>query len=611
MKIFVPSLALIGILIHLLARSFFNFSDEISALPLYLIFLGGGIPILYGLTIQVFRREYGADLLAGISIVTSLFLQEYLAGSIVVLMLSGGQLLEEFARRRASNVLNALAKRFPTVSHRKVGEKIEDIAVDDISINDLCVIYPHETCPVDGVVIDGHGEMDESYLTGEPYRLAKSPGAEVISGAVNGRSVLIIRAIRRATDSRFAKIVSVMRRAEEERPHIRRLGDELGAWYTPIAVLIAVFAAFISGDLDRFLAVLVVATPCPLLIGIPVAIIGSISLAAKRSIIIRDPSVLERVGKCTVMILDKTGTLTYGEPTVTDVIEANGFSKNTILKFAAALEQYSKHPLARAILNEAQNTELVLPAATSVSEPPGAGLSGVVDGHKVEVTSRKLMTKRGQSSQLPKDTTGLECILIIDEKLAGVIRFHDAPRKESSYFIKHLSSHHHFKKIMIVSGDRESEVQYLADQVGIKEIHASQTPEQKVEIVRKESANASTLFVGDGVNDAPALMTATVGLAFGQHSDVTSEAAGAVLLEQSLKRVDEFFHIGQRMRMVAMQSAVGGMFASIVGMMFAATGFLSPVAGALVQECIDIIAVLNSLRASLPPKDLSDFVENV
>lgn len=611
MKIFIPILALLGILFHLVLHFGLNFDRLISAWPLYAVLVGGGVPIVFQLTKQIVRREYSADLLAGISIVTSIFLHEYLAGAIVILMLSGGQLLEEFARRRASNVLSALAQRFPTVSHRKVDQNIVEVAVDELAINDLCVVYPHETCPVDGIVVEGQGDMDESYLTGEPYRMAKSPGAEVISGAVNGSSVLVVRTIRRATDSRFAKIVEVMRRAEEERPQIRRLGDELGAWYTPLAVFIAVAAAVWSGEIERFLAVMVVATPCPLLIGIPVAIIGSISLAAKRSIIIRDPSVLEKVAKCTVMILDKTGTLTYGEPTVTEVIAVNEFSRVEVIRFAASIEQYSKHPLARAIINEALSKEIILLPASSVSEPPGVGLSGIVEDRKIEITSRKLIGKRGLSAELPEDTSGLECILLVDEKLAGILKFHDAPRKESSYFISHLASHHHFKKVMIVSGDRESEVKYLADQVGIKEVYASQTPEQKVEIVRRESALAPTLFVGDGVNDAPALMTATVGLAFGQHSDVTSEAAGAVILEQSLKRVDEFFHIGQRMRRVAMQSAVGGMLASVIGMFFASAGYLSPVSGALLQECIDIIAVLNSLRASLPPKELSDFVENV
>lgn len=606
MKIFIPILALVAIVMHLILSYVLEISSFNSALPLIIALAVGGVPLVISLAKDVWQRNFSSDLLAGIAIATAIVLEEYLAGVIVVLMLSGGQLLEEYARVRASGVLAALAKRFPKIAHRRSASLLEDIPVESIRAGDEIVIYPHETCPVDGLVTEGQGEMDESYLTGEPYKLRKTPGAEVISGAINGNSALTIRATKLSIQSRFAQIVEVLKRAEEQRPSMRRLGDQLGAWYTPIALGIAVIAALISGDPNRFLAVLVVATPCPLIIGIPVAIIASISLAAKHSIIIKNPAVLEKIDDCRVIILDKTGTLTYGDPAVTEVVPFGDFTVNQILSFAASLEQYSKHPLSGAVIREANRLGVPLYAASSVSEPPGVGLIGRVYNHLVEITGRKLLEKRGIKFDLPVNKSGLECIVLVDEVVAGLIKFHDAPRKESLDFVKHLSTNHSFKKVMIVSGDRESEVRYLAEQVGIKEVKSSQTPEQKVDIVRLHSKEEPTLFLGDGINDAPALVAATVGVAFGQHSDVTSEAADAVILEQSLRRVDELFHIGRRMKLIAMQSAIGGMAVSIIGMGLAAFGFITPVMGALIQEGIDVVAILNSLRASVGPKALSD-----
>ncbi|MCC6954161.1 MAG: HAD-IC family P-type ATPase, partial [Deltaproteobacteria bacterium] len=379
--------------------------------------------------------------------------------------------------------------------------------------------------------------------------------------------------------------------------------DQLGAYYTPLAVVIAAVAWGISGDPTRFLAVLVVATPCPLLIAIPVALIGTISLAARRSIVIRDPACLELIDSCRTIILDKTGTLTQGKPSLTNIHVAPGQNPDEILALAATLEQYSKHPLAGAVIREADNRKVSLREASDISEPPGFGLRGTVDGRQVAITGRKHVADQ---QGLPPQTGGLECVILLDEKYAGTLVFHDRPLTESGAFVRHLRSRHKFAKIMIVSGDRESEVRHLADQVGITDIYAEQTPEQKVEITRAETAKAPTLFMGDGINDAPALLAATVGIAFGPQNDVASEAAGAVVLESSLVRVDELFHLSRRMRRIALESAVGGMLLSVCGMFFAAAGLLPPVAGALVQEAIDLAAIMNALRASFAPSNLTD-----
>lgn len=604
----IAALAILAIVLHLILRFGVQTGVAVSNLPLLATLVIGGLPMLYDLLRKLLQREFGSDLLGGISIITSVLLDEYLAGSIIVLMLSGGEALESYALSSASSVLAALAKRMPSVAHRKRNSEIVDVDLHEVAIDDTLVIFPHDVCPVDGVVIEGRGVMDESYLTGEPFQITKTSGSTVISGAINGETALTIRATQLAADSRYAKIMEVMRASESQRPKLQRLGDRLGAFYTPIAVSIALVAWGVSGEATRFLSVLVIATPCPLLIGIPVAIIGSISLCARRAIIVKSPIVLEQIAKCRTAIFDKTGTLTYGEPTLTEQLIAPGFDQNEVLTLVASLERYSKHPLASAILAAASKAGIALPDATEVREQPGKGLMGTVSSHSLQVTSRNKAASQNMLGvdQIPPVAGGLECVVAIDNRYAAAFRFRDAPRADSRPFIKHLGPRHQFNRVLIVSGDRESEVRYLADQVGITEIFAEQSPEEKLAIVRKETALAKTLYVGDGINDAPAMMAATVGMAIGQNSDVTAEAAGVVIMDNSLTKVDEFMHISRRMRTIALQSAVGGMALSVIGMGFAAFGYLTPVAGAILQEVIDVAAVLNALRAAFPPKVIHD-----
>lgn len=590
---YIASLAIVSITIYLIY--------PYSLYPLYITLgIGGGI-LVFDLVRKLVTFQFGSDLLAGMSIVTAILLEEYLAGSLVVLMLSGGQTLENYAIRTASKMLEVLAKRAPTIAHRKKNEEIEDISIEKIAIGDTLLIFPHEICPVDGEVIAGNGVMDESYLTGEPFLISKAPGSEVLSGSINGNASLTIKSTKLAKDSRYAKIMQVMSESEQKRPHMRRLADQLGAWYTPLAISIAVLAWLLSGNAVRFLAVLVIATPCPLLIAIPVAIIGSISLCAKRGILIKNPMVLEQLDQCQTMIFDKTGTLTYGKPTLTDQTVYNNYSSLEILKLVASMERYSKHPLATAILEKAAEENIQLIHAERISEPKGKGLQGTVNGHEVIITSRKQL----KDAILPQGA-GLECVILIDHQLAAHYRFRDAPRAESKSFIQHLLPKHGIKKVMIISGDRQEEVAYLANSVGIAEVYASKSPEEKVAIVVKETEKEKTAYLGDGINDAPALLAATVGIAFGRNSDITAEAAGSVIMESSLEKVDEFLHISKRMRRIALQSALGGMILSIFGMMIAAFGFLPPVAGAISQEVIDVIAIMNSLRTIWKPNIMSD-----
>ncbi len=598
-----------AIIFHLLLRYAWRVGPT-DVWPLYLALLAGGIPLLIGLAGQLFKLEFGSDWLAGFSIVTATLLHEYLVACIVVLMLSGGSALEQYATRRASSALRALVRRMPTIAHRVTDAGSTVIDIQGVVVGDALAIFPHEICPVDGEVIEGHGEMDESYLTGEPFEMAKAPGSQVLSGAINGDTLLKIRATRLSVDSRYARILRVVEEAEQNRPKMRRIADRLGAWYTPVAVLIGILGWVFSGSPQRFLAVVVIATPCPLLIGIPVAIIGGISLAARRGIVIKNPKVLEQIDACQTFFFDKTGTLTYGRPALTDIFCGPGVNETDVLRYAASLEQYSRHPLAQAILEAAKARRLELAVPSGVSEKPGAGLSGTIDHHQLHITGRDQAVSNNlvSNSTLPPAASGLECLIFVDGQFAALLRFHDGPRAESGSFVRHLKPRHRAGQVILLSGDRQVEVEHLAQIVGIEQLYAGATPEEKLKLVSAETAQHHTLFVGDGINDAPAMLAATASVALGgQNSDVTAEAADAVVMDSSLRKVDELIHIARRTRSIALQTAVGGMILSGIGMLFAVVGWLPPLTGAVLQEIIDLAAVLNALRVNLGKPQLSDF----
>src|ERR1039457_386334 len=422
-KGFAPHLALsIFIACGMLIAGWLQFAlhrGQTANLILLIAIAVSGIPLCIELFSEVVKRNFSVDTLAVLSIATAVILQQYWVAAIVILMLSGGKALEEFSVRRASSVLGALAKRMPRIAHR-VGPDgcILDVATDAIAVRDRVMLYPHELCPVDGIVLNGFGSMDESFLTGEPFLIAKAPGTTVLSGAINGDAALTIEATKLAVDSRYAKIVEVLHASEQNRPQIRRLGDRIGGWYTPLAVAIALASWMLSGHSERFLAVLVIATPCPLLIAIPVAIIGAISVGARYGIVIKDPSILEKLDSCRTLIVDKTGTLTYGRPNLTEVVCLGPWPRASVLRLAASIEKYSKHPLASAIIDAATEERLRLLNAKDVSESPGEGLTGHVEGHLLTLTGRGKLPP-SLTNELPLVTPGLECVVLIDGRLAG------------------------------------------------------------------------------------------------------------------------------------------------------------------------------------------------
>ncbi len=619
----VAALSVLAIAVHLVLRLQLPGGGESpwAVAPLVAVVLLGGVPLAWQVLRALARRKAGADLLAVISIVASVWLGEWLVAAILVLMMSGGTALESAASNRASATLAALARRNPVVGHRLLGPDLssgtEDVAASQIAVDDAIAVFPHELCPVDGKVVQGHGTMDESYLTGEPYVVPKSVGSAVMSGAVNGESALVIRATAVAADSRFARIVGVLREAEEQRPPFRRLADRLGAWYTLLALALAATGWVASGDPRRFLAVVVIATPCPLLIGVPVAIIGAISLAARQGIIVRNPAALEQVSGIRTVVFDKTGTLTYGRPSLTEVLAAGSAGPRVqgdargdeLLAAAAAVEAYSRHPLSAAVVAAAQERGLALPVVDEVSERAGRGLSAQVGGHSLLITNRIHACEIDPDAHelLPPAAAGMECLLLQDERYAATLRFRDEPRDEAQEFVAHLRGRHEFERFIIMSGDRASEVDYLAARVAIGEVHAGVSPEEKLSLVRRRTAEGPTLFLGDGVNDAPAMTAATVGVAFGTASDVAAEAADVVVLDSSMERLDDLIHIGRRMRSIALQSALGGIGLSLIGMILAVLGHLTPITGAVAQEVIDVLAVLNAARVVAVRGSPADF----
>ena len=593
-----------SLVIHYFAKFSLKIDENYS---LFFVLIVGGIPLLIQIFLKIIKGNLGADLIAFMALILAIYLHENVAGVLIILMLASSQALEEFASHRASFVLEALAQRMPTIAHLKSENNFFDTEISKIKINDLIAIFPHEICPIDGEVVEGRGSMDESYLTGEPYRISKTIGSKVLSGAINGESLFVIKTEKLPADSRYGKIMEVMKQAKEQRPEIRKIADKVGAIFAPVTIIIASTSYYFTHDLTNFLAVLTIATPCPLLIAVPIAIISAISISARQGIIIKDARILEKLSICTTAIFDKTGTLTFGEPNISEIITLDEFSADEILQKTASLERYSRHPLAGSILKEAQKRNLILLDAQDISEKPGYGMIGNIGEQEIIITSRKKIHEFQPSKiPLPELSDGMECVIIINKKVAGILHFRDLERPESKSFINHLAPNHNFKKIILLSGDRASEVNYLAEKLGINNYFSSQSPEQKLEIVKKETQNAPTLFMGDGINDAPALMLASVGIAFGQGNNITSESSGAVILESNLLKVDELIHISIFTRKIILQSAIGGMVFSVVGMILASFGLISPSEGAIAQQIIDAVAIVNALRLTITKNVVSD-----
>ncbi|WP_336625217.1 MULTISPECIES: heavy metal translocating P-type ATPase [unclassified Microbacterium] len=556
---------------------------------------------LIGMIRDVLRGHVGLDVLAVVAMVATLAVGEYVAALIIVLMLSGGEALEDYAGRRAKRELTALLDRAPQTAHvvRRIGgdEQIRDVPADDVAVGDELLIRPAEVVPVDGELLSDEGSFDESSITGESLPVTRTTGDEVLSGAVNGSRAVRVRATKRSADSQFQQIVNLVRDAQESRAPVVRLADRFAIPFTAVSLVIAGAAWGLSGDSTRFAEVLVLATPCPLLIAAPVAFLGGLSRAAKAGIIVKGGSVIEQLARVASAAFDKTGTLTQGHPVLVDVVVANGFTGDDVLALAASAEQYSSHVLADGIRRAARDRGLDLRPASEAREAATNGVTAQIDGRTVVVG------KPAYIAALAPDTARAElrpgqaaAYVAIDGRFAGVLVLADDARPESPAVVAWLRAHG-VERIAMLTGDAAPTAEAIAAEVGIAEVHAELLPAEKVHLASLMRPRP-LLMVGDGVNDAPVLAAADIGVALGaKGSTAAGDAADAVILKDSLEGVAEAVHIGRHTLRVAFTAIWIGIALSIGLMLVATTGLIPAVVGALVQELVDLATILYALRA--------------
>lgn len=568
---------------------------------------------LVGMIRDVLRGHVGLDILAVVAMVATLAVGEYAASLIIVLMLSGGQALEDIAGRRANRELTALLERAPRTAHRvRTGphgtDAVADVPADEVAVGDVLLIRPAEIVPVDGVLLSPAANMDESSLTGESMPVPRTAGDEVLSGSVNGSAAIRVRALRRSADSQYQQIVALVREAQESRAPVVRLADRFAIPFTAVSLVIAGAAWGISGDPTRFAEVLVLATPCPLLIAAPVAFLGGLSRAARAGVIIKGGAVIEQLARVRTAAFDKTGTLTRGHPTVVEVRAADGWAPDDVLRLAASAEQYSTHVLADGIRRAAEERGLPLSAATAAEETATNGVRAAIDGRSVVIGKPRYVRSLAPDTRTVEIASGQAAAYVaVDGVFAGALILADDPRAESAGVIAWLRAHGVERTVML-TGDAEPTARAIAAAVGIDEVRAELLPADKVQLAAGLQPRP-VLMVGDGVNDAPVLAAADVGIAMGaKGATAAGEAASVVILKDSLAGVVDAVAIGRDTLRVAL-SAIGiGIALSIGLMLVATTGLIPAVAGALVQELVDLATILYALRALTgrdPQQDLS------
>jgi heavy metal translocating P-type ATPase len=621
---------------------------ELANWALLAVTLLGGIPLLWETLNQLLHKEFGVDVLALLAIGGSAILGEYLAGALVVLMLSGGEALEAYALRRARSSLSALAERAPRSAHVWQGESLVTIPAEQVEIGMEVVVKPGELIPVDGVVTAGTASVSEADLTGEPVPVRKGPGALVLSGSVNLDSVLRLRASKRSAESQYAQIVHLVEQAQTQKAPIHRLADRYSVWFTIGAVSLAGLAWAFSGDSVYALAVLVCASPCPLILATPIAIMSGIDLAARNGLIAKSGGSIEQLGLVDVAVFDKTGTLTLGMPKVTDIVRAgperlDGGTKaegeaagedggemrrlratgdeRALLRLAASVEQLSTHVLSRAVVEAAREQGLALSSASDFEERFGKGVCGRVPltepdrqgawrdvGASVEVAIGNRTFMRSLDIAIPASLLderarrverGQICSFIaVERRVEGLLVLEDVPRADLARLAQELRAAG-LQETILLTGDGEIVAQQIGKIAQVDRVIARSLPEDKVRIIQDlERQGRRVLMVGDGINDAPALASATVGMALGAQ-DITAAASAAdtVLLSTDILRVPKAVRMGRQVMRIAIQGIWVGMGLSATAMFFAAFGFITPAAGALIQEAFDVIVILNALRA--------------
>ena len=562
-----------------------------------------GLPLIWRTVRGMVAGRFAADLVAMLAIVTALLLDQPLPGLVVVLMQSGGEALELYAAGRASEAVRELEAAAPRVAHLLSGERVEDITAEAAAVGDRLLVRPGEMVPCDGTVASGQSYVDASRLTGEPLPIRAEPGIHLLSGSLNQHSPFVLLVTKPARESQYARIVQLVREASASKSPLLRLADRYAVWFTPLTLLVCLAAWLLSHESTRVLAVLVVATPCPLILAAPVAVIGGINRAARCGVIVRHGEALERLGSVTTAVFDKTGTLTVGHPAVSGVTAFPPFDRDAVLRLAASVEQGSGHPLARPVVAAAEQSHLILAPPQQVVEESGQGVAGLVEGHRVVVGARGLLLRQDPTlaDRLDSDSgewSGLRAWVLVDGSPAGTIDYADRLRPDLHAMLARLAKLG-IKRTMLLTGDRRVHAERVAEALGIQEVRADLLPVDKVVAVEElERGGERVVMLGDGTNDAPALRRATVGVALAAHGGgITAEAADAVILTDDPSRLADAIAISRRTMSIARQSIWVGLGLSAAAMLVAALGYIPPTLGAVLQEVIDIAVILNALRA--------------
>ncbi len=564
-------------------------------------------PLSWSILRALAQGRVGVDAIALVAMAGALAIGQYLAGAVIALMLSGGNALEASASRRARRELTALIERMPSIAHRREAGGWVEVPVEQLAVGDVVLVRAGELVPVDGAVQSAQAVLDESALTGESLPVTQARGAAVQSGVANAGDAFELRATRPAAESAYANLVRLVRAAETQRAPFIRLADRYAAFFLPVTLAVAAAAWIAAGDPERAVAVLVVATPCPLILAAPIAIVSGVSRAARAGVIVKGGTAIERLGEARAVLLDKTGTLTLGEPAVEEIVALGELGEEEVLRLAASLDQLSAHVLAEALVHDAERRGLKLSEAADAVEKPGQGIEGTVDGRQVAVGSAAWLRARGYEvgnaaeSREGGDGAGLAKVMVgVDGRLEGMVVMADRLREDARELAGALRRSG-IRRVAMVTGDRASVAERIAAETGLDDVHAEQAPEQKLDVVRAMRADpelAPVVMVGDGVNDAPALALADVGIAMGgPGATVSSDTADAVITVDRIDRVATAVQVGRRSLGIARQSVLVGIGLSLAAMAFAAVGYIPPIAGALLQEGIDVAVILNALRA--------------
>ncbi len=556
----------------------------------------------------VVERNMGVDTIALVAMVGALALGEELAGVVIGLMFSGGLALEEIASTRARRELTALVERAPKIARLRVADGFRDVEVERVQVGDVALVRTGEVIPVDGTILSPEAVIDTSALSGEPLPVTIKQGMAVLSGTANAGSPFEVRADRPAAESAYAALVRLVEEAETERAPLVRIADRYAGFFLPATTLVAGLAWALSGDPVRGLAVVVVATPCPLILAAPIALISGLSRAARAGVVVKGTGAIETLGQVRTVLFDKTGTLTVGSPEVSEIATRPDVVEADLLRLAASVDRMSAHVLGEALVRAAAEAELELTIPSGIEEDPGQGIAGSIDGRRIAVGSRSFLEGMGVPAEeiasagiiSGRGSGEARVHVAIDGRVAGVIAMADELRPDARGIVERLRSEG-VRQVAMVSGDRRSVAERIGREIGVDRVYSEQSPEDKLEVVRRlhdDPELGPVMMVGDGVNDAPALAFADLGVAMGvAGATVSSETADAVITVDRVDRVADAVHAGRRALAIARQSVLAGMGLSLTAMGVAAFGYLPPLAGALLQEGIDLAVILNALRA--------------